>query len=370
MPSLRIAAAVARAPHQPLSIETLELAEPRADEILVRLVATGVCHTDIAMRDQAFPVPQPIVLGHEGAGIVERVGTHVTKVVPGDHVIMSYNSCGACRSCLANATSYCYDFFGRNFAGARADQSTPLSRDGMPIHGNFFGQSSFASHAICHPCNTLKVPTDLPLDRLGPLACGVQTGAGAVLNGLRVKPGSSFAAFGVGSVGLSAILAARVAGAGTVIAVDKLDARLELAREFGATHTSTRRRPPCPPPTSWISPAVARTSRSTPRACPTVIRQAVECLAARGTCAILGASAVGTELTLDAIHLMTGGRSIRGTVEGDSRPDVFIPMLIDLYRQGRFPFDRMLKFYPFEQINQAVADSEHRPGDQAGPEVR
>ena len=139
---------MARAPHGPFSIETLELADPRPDEILVRLVATGVCHTDIAMRDQAFPVPQPIVLGHEGAGIVERVGANVTKVAPGDHVIMSYNSCGVCRSCLANATSYCYDFFGRNFAGARADQSSPLSLNGTPIHGNFFGQSSFASHAI------------------------------------------------------------------------------------------------------------------------------------------------------------------------------------------------------------------------------
>src|SRR6186713_3275536 len=162
---MKIRAAVVRAKHAPMSLESLELAEPRDDEIVVRLVATGICHTDIAMRDQTFPVPQPIVLGHEGAGIVERVGTHVTKVVPGDHVIMSYNSCGACRSCLANATSYCYDFFGRNFAGARADQSTPLSREGMPIHGNFFGQSSFASHAICHPCNTLKVATDLPLER-------------------------------------------------------------------------------------------------------------------------------------------------------------------------------------------------------------
>lgn len=356
---MKIFAAVARAPHGPFSIETLELADPRPDEILVRLVATGVCHTDIAMRDQAFPVPQPIVLGHEGAGIVERVGANVTKVAPGDHVIMSYNSCGVCRSCLANATSYCYDFFGRNFAGARADQSSPLSLNGTPIHGNFFGQSSFASHAICHPRNTIKVPTDLPLDRLGPLACGVQTGAGAVLNGLRVKPGSTFAAFGVGSVGLSAILAARVAGAGTVIAVDKLETRLELAREFGATHTINVAETASPEREIMdLTGGGADFSLDT-TGMPTVIRQAVECLGARGTCAILGASALGTELTLDAIHLMTGGRSIRGTVEGDSTPDVLIPMLLDLYRQGRFPFDRMLKFYPFEQINQAVADSEH-----------
>ena len=202
------------------------------------------------------------------------------------------------------------------------------------------------------------MPTDLPLDRLGPLACGVQTGAGAVLNGLRVKPGSTFAAFGVGSVGLSAILAARVAGAGTVIAVDRLETRLELAREFGATHTINVAETASPErEITDLTGGGADFSLDT-TGMPTVIRQAVECLAARGTCAILGASALGTELTLDAIHLMTGGRSIRGTVEGDSTPDVLIPMLLDLYRQGRFPFDRMLKFYPFEQINQAVADSE------------
>ena len=177
---MQIEAAVTRAVHAPMSIERLELDEPRADEILVRVVATGICHTDIAMRDQTFPVPQPIVLGHEGAGIVERIGSAVRAVAPGDRVVMSYNSCGTCPSCSDHAATYCYDFFGRNFAGVRADGSVSLAGDGA-VHGNFFGQSSFATFALCHERNVVKVPADVPLELLGPLACGFQTGAGAVL---------------------------------------------------------------------------------------------------------------------------------------------------------------------------------------------
>src|SRR4029079_11087129 len=217
-------------------LESLELAEPRDDEIVVRLVATGICHTDIAMRDQTFPVPQPIVLGHEGAGVVERVGHAVTKVVAGDHVVMTYNSCGKCASCEHHAPTYCHEFFGYNFGGSRPDGSSPLSQSGMTIHGNFFGQSSFASHAICHERNIVKVPREAPLDLIGPLACGIQTGAGSVINGLKVGVGDSIAIFGAGSVGLSAVMGARLVGAGTIISVDLLNSRLEMARELGATH--------------------------------------------------------------------------------------------------------------------------------------
>jgi aryl-alcohol dehydrogenase len=354
---MQIRAAVARSPHAPLSLETLELAPPRDGEILVHVVATGVCHTDIVMRDQMYPVPQPIVLGHEGAGIVAQIGAHVRKVTPGDHVLMSYNSCGECGNCLAGATSYCLDFFARNFAGARTDQSTPLSVAGAAIHGNFFGQSSFATFAICTERNVVKVPRDAPLEKLGPLACGVQTGAGAAINGLHVSLGSSFAVFGCGTVGLSAVLGARLVGAGTIIAIDLVESRLALAREFGATHTIH----------AGAADAVKTILEVTGTGCnfaldttglPKVIRQAVDSLAPRGACAILGASPAGAEVSLDLIHLMSGGRSIRGTVEGDSSPDVFIPKLISLYLEGRFPFDRMLKFYALDQINEAIADSE------------
>jgi aryl-alcohol dehydrogenase len=200
-----------------VSIETLDLETPRDTEILVRVIATGVCHTDMVARDGHLPTPQPVVLGHEGAGVVEKVGKSVTKVSVGDHVVMTFNSCGHCHSCNDNAATYCHEFFPRNFFATRADGSSALSKDGERIHGNFFGQSSFATHAVCHERNIVKVPKHAPLELLGPLACGVQTGAGAVINALKVGAGKSFAVFGAGSVGLSAVMAAKVVGATTVM---------------------------------------------------------------------------------------------------------------------------------------------------------
>jgi aryl-alcohol dehydrogenase len=352
-----IRAAVARAKSAPLSLETLQLDDPRADEILVRVVACGVCHTDIAMRDQVFPVPQPVVLGHEGAGVVEKVGSSVTKVAPGDHVVMSFDTCGACPSCLEHEISYCHQFYGRNFGGVRADGTTALSRNGEVVHGNFFGQSSFATHALCGQRNVVKVPRDLPLEMLGPLACGVQTGAGAVINALRVGPGKSIAVFGTGSVGLSAVLAARVVGAGKIIALDVNESRLALARELGATHVINPRKDDAVAAIKSITGEGARFAVET-TALPAVIRQAVDSLSPRGTCGMIGASHPGEELKIDIIDALTSGKRIRGIVEGDATPDVFIPELIELHRQGRFPFDRMVKFYPFEQINEAIHDSE------------
>jgi aryl-alcohol dehydrogenase len=354
---MQILAAVTRAPHAPMMLETLQLEEPRDDEILVRVAATGICHTDIAMRDQAFPVPQPIVLGHEGAGVVERVGRAVTKVARGDHVVMTFNSCGQCASCAEHEPTYCHDFFGRNFAGARPDGSSAISGPAGSIHANFFGQSSFATFALCHERNTVKVPTDAPLDRIGPLACGIQTGAGAVINALKVGVGASIAMFGAGSVGLSAVMAARVVGATTIIAVDLSDAQLALAKELGATHVvNAGSENPVEAVMRITGAGVAFSFESTGVA--KVVRQAVEALAPRGICGIVGASPIGTEVTLDVMHLMTAGRTLRGIVEGDANPDVFIPALIELNAQGRFPFDRLIRHYDFADINQAIADSE------------
>ena len=354
---MKINAAVTRAKGAPMSLEQLDLEEPRDDEILVRVVATGVCHTDLAVRDQLLPTPHPVVLGHEGAGVVVRVGRAVSKVQAGDHVVMTFNSCGTCPSCAEQAASYCHEFFPRNFFGTRADGSSALSRGNEKIHGNFFGQSSFATHALCHERNVVKVPRDVSLDILGPLACGVQTGAGAVLNALKVKAGKSFAVFGAGSVGLSALMAAKVAGASLLIAIDTNDARLALARELGATHIIN-------PKQQAAGEEIMRiTEYGVDYALDTtgfagVIRDAVGSLAPRGSCGILGASAPGSEIVLDEVHFMSGGRRLMGIVEGESMPDTFIPELIELHRKGLFPFDKLIRFYPFEQINQAIYDTE------------
>jgi aryl-alcohol dehydrogenase len=354
---MQITAAVARQQNAPLTIETLELEDPLDSEILVKLVATGVCHTDMVVIAGMMPTPFPVVLGHEGAGVVEKVGAAVRKVKPGDRVVMTFNSCGQCPSCQAHHISYCHEFFPRNFMASRADGTSALSANGEKVHANFFGQSSFASHAICHEANVVKVPDDVELELMGPLACGVQTGAGAVMNALKVQAGSSFAVFGAGSVGLSAIMAAKVLGATTIIAVDMKPERLEMARELGATHV--------------INPAEVNSTEEIMRitgyglqfaldttGISKVIKGAVLALAPMGTCGVLGASAPGTEINLDEVHFMSGGRRLMGIVEGESNPDTFIPLLIDLYSKGLFPFDRLVTFYPLDKINEAIHDSE------------
>jgi aryl-alcohol dehydrogenase len=338
-------------------LESLELEEPRAHEILVRVVATGVCHTDIVVRDGMMPTPMPVVLGHEGAGIVERVGAGVSKVAPGDHVVMTYNSCGACPSCEDHAPSYCHEFFARNFFATREDGTTALTKEGEVIQSNFFGQSSFATHALCHERNIVKVTDTVALELLGPLACGVQTGAGAVINALQVKSGKSIAVFGTGSVGLSAVMAAHAVGATTIIAIDMNDDRLAFAASVGATHGVNPRK------VDVTAAIMEITGYGVDYALDTtgltqVIKGAVLSLAPRGACGVLGASALGSEIVLDEVHFMSGGRRLIGIVEGESSPDTFIPELIRLYQEGRFPFDKMIRFYPFEEINAAIADSE------------
>lgn len=354
---MHIQAAVARAPHTLLHHETLQMALPRAMEIRVRLVATGVCHTDIAMRDQLLPTPAPAVLGHEGAGVVEAVGSAVTRVASGDHVVMSFNSCGQCPSCFDGQPSYCHDFSACNFHGARLDGSSALSCDGEFIHANVFGQSSFASHAICHERNAVAVDSAVDLARLGPLGCGVQTGAGAIFNSLGVAPDESIAIWGVGGVGASAVMAAHAVGAASIVAVDKNDARLALAREFGATLTLNPDRDDvadalCHAFAAGLNYSIDTTSD------PVAIETAIGALAPRGTCGVMGAVEPGSTVALDLFPMMTEGRCVRGIVEGDSVAERFIPALISLYRQGRFPFDRLIRFYPFSEINQAIADME------------
>ena len=360
-----IKAATIRRKGGPFKVETLMLDEPRPDEVLIRIVATGMCHTDMVARDQLYDVPMPVVLGHEGAGVVEKIGTSVKKVAPGDHVVLTYMWCGHCKPCLRGDLTYCQNFYPLNFGGTREDGTTSTyeahahgtHERGAPVHDHFFGQSSFGTFSLAHERNVIKVPSNAPLELLGPLGCGIQTGAGAVMNSLKLNPGSSFAAFGGGAVGLSAIMAARVAGATTIIAVDVVPSRLALAMELGATHAvNSRETDPVEVVREITGGGADFTLESSGR--PAVLRQAIDALATRGTCGIVGAPALGTEASFDVNGVMTTGKRIIGIIEGDSIPDLFIPALVELYMQGRFPFDKLVKFYTLDQINQAAEDSE------------
>lgn len=340
----------------PWALHDIEVDEPRPNEVLVRIVATGLCHTDVSVRDQHLPVQLPAVLGHEGGGIVERVGAEVRDLGVGDHVVLCVASCGRCRNCSQGKPTYCELGGPLNFSGRRPDGSATLHRNGASVGGSFFGQSSFATYALATENNAVRVAKDLPLELLGPLGCGIQTGAGTVIHSLAVSAGSSIAVFGAGAVGLAAIMAARVVGAATIIAIDIHDNRLQLAAELGATHViDARTTPDVADAIRAISGGGAHFSIDT-TAAPTVARQAVECLAPLGHCALVGVYKPDAELTFSANSLFFGQR-VGGAIEGDSVPKVFIPQLIELWRQGRFPFDKLVKYYGFDEINKAAADS-------------
>jgi aryl-alcohol dehydrogenase len=353
---MKIKAAVVRKKGGPFKIEDVELDEPRDDEVLVRIAGAGLCHTDLAGRDQHFPTPLPIVLGHEGSGIVEKVGSRVQSVSPGDHVVLSYLSCGACPLCRRGRVTLCLKTWDYNFAGIRPDGSTTIRKAGKAIHGSFFSQSSFATYALANQESTVKVPKDVPIELLGPLGCGIQTGAASVINSLHPKAGSSLAVFGTGGVGMSGIMAAALCGCATIIAVDIKEERLKMAREMGATHTVS------PTVDDVVEKIREITGIGVEHILDTtgntkVVRQAFESLAPAGRCGTVATSSDGSDLSLDTGTLLQG-REVFGIIQGDAVPHVFIPQLIELYKQGRFPFDRMVKFYDLEKINEAARDSE------------
>ncbi|MGI3224184.1 NAD(P)-dependent alcohol dehydrogenase [Streptomyces sp. GTA36] len=354
---MRITAAVTESKNAPFTLTPLELDDPRPGEVIVRMAGSGLCHTDLLVRDQRYPVPLPAVLGHEGSGVVEAVGDGVSYVVPGDHVVLTFNSCGGCRMCLRGRPSCCDRFAAYNFGGSRRTGGAPLHRDVGDVHGLFFGQSAFATHALATERNVVKVDRAAPLPLLSPLGCGIQTGAGGVLNSLRPSTGSSIAVFGAGPVGISAVMAAAIACCAAIIIVDLNEQRLELAKELGATHvinaaegeTVTRLRD--------LTGGLGVDYSLETTAVPTVLRQAVDALNHGGTCGLIGAPGDGIDASIDMSRMLFG-RTIRGISEGDSLPRLFIPKLLELYQRGRFPFDRLIRTYDFADINQAAADCE------------
>lgn len=373
---MRIRAAVAEKQAQPLVVKELELDEPRDDEILVKLVATGICQTDTHVWHQRIPAPLPLVLGHEGAGIVERVGRDITDLRPGDHVVLSFHACGECAQCLAGHPAYCDNAFAANFSGARLDGTRGVrspravsngsngSNGSNEINGHFFGQSSFATHALTTRRNTVKVDKDVPLELLAPLGCGLQTGAGAVLNSFAIPAGATIAVLGVGAVGFGAVMAARLAGASTIIAVDVNAQRLALAEELGASHTLDPRDTDVAEAIREITCAgVDHVLDTTGR--PEMLAPAVESLKPMGRLGLVAGAGPGAAVPAAALAL---GKSVRGIVQGDSVPQLFIPKLVELFRSGRFPIDRLVRFYAFDDINTAFADA--AGGDVVKPVLR
>jgi aryl-alcohol dehydrogenase len=341
-----IQAAVLRKRGGPLNIESVEMEGPRNDEVLVRLVASGICRTDIDFCDGWNEADGAVVLGHEGSGVVERIGKRVKRAKPGDHVVLSYQSCGHCRQCRGGRPAHCTRFYELNFGFQRVDGGNGLQRSG--VRGHFFGQSSFATHSLATERNLVKVSKDLPLDLLAPLGCGLQTGAGAVMNSLKVSRRRSIAVFGTGAVGLAAVMASHLVRADPIVGVDIKPKRLKLALKLGATHVVDNR----------YQDVTARIIDITGRGVDYVVettghpkmhRLAIDVLNPHGVVALLTGER-GTDS-------LPEGRRTLGIIQGDAVPQVFLPKLIKLYRAGQFSFDRLIKFYKFGDINRAIADA-------------
>jgi aryl-alcohol dehydrogenase len=338
------------------TVEEVELDEPRPDEILVRIEGCGICHTDVSTR-QLWPALTggrwPVVFGHEGAGVVEAVGAAVERIRPGDNVVLSYRSCRACPECAAGHPYYCLHFATLNASGTRPDGSATMRGDGRPVYGSFFGQSSFATYALAYEDNAVVVERKTDLRVAAPFGCGVQTGAGTVMNVLELDADSSLVVFGAGGVGLSAVMAARALGVAAIVAVDPVASRRQVAKEAGATLVVD-------PEIEDVVEAVrdhtggGATSSIETSSIVEVLFQALDCLGARGTCVALG---VGMPEFTFAKERLERGKSLRTSIEGDADPHEFIPKLLGLHARGQLPVERLIRTYPFAEFEQALHDA-------------
>ena len=350
--SLRTTVAVVNEQGGDFVLDEVELDGPRADEVLVRIVATGLCHTDIHLKGFLPPEMFPNVFGHEGAGVVEAVGDDVSGIAAGDHVVLSFRSCRSCASCTAGLVGYCEQSLVLNYMGMRLDGSTTCSRDGAAVFGSFFGQSSLSSHAIAYADNCVVVDPAVDLTRVAPYGCGFQTGAGTVLNVLQPGADDSLVVHGVGAVGLAALAAARYLGTGTLIAVDPMPTRRAEAERYGATVLDPAEGSVVDRVRELTGGGASYAIDTT--AIPEVVKQAQQSLRTRGTLVALGLGAA--EYTLDAIDLLQSGKVVRSSVEGDSDPREMIPRLIAMNAAGDFDVDHLVATYPFAEIGTAVAD--------------
>ncbi|OMC40297.1 aryl-alcohol dehydrogenase [Mycobacterium sp. GA-1841] len=326
----------------------VQIREPVGDEVLVRIDAVGICHTDVSMAARFRKVP--MVFGHEGAGTVVQVGPEATHRV-GDQVVLTFASCGSCPDCLDQAPAYCTHSTDLNMRGSRRDESSALRLAGQPISGGFFGQSSFATYAMAGSRNAVALPEPIDPALAAPLGCSVQTGVGAVLNVLAPRPDDALVVFGAGAVGLSAVMGARIAGCQTIIAVDPIAQRRTLATELGATSTIDPTAADAAAAVLELTGGVAAAVDTTAR--PDVIASAIGVLRSRGALALVGLGAMTAELPV--VLIMAKGLTVRGVVEGDSEPQSFIPHLVDLHRRGELPLEALVTRYAFGDFDAAWA---------------
>ncbi|WP_411144799.1 NAD(P)-dependent alcohol dehydrogenase [Streptomyces sp. x-80] len=349
---MRFGAAVLRSYESRFAIEEVTLnAGPADGEVLVEIAGCGMCRTDLAVRRSAGRSPLPAVLGHEGAGVVVETGGPDTGLRAGDHVVLSFDSCGHCRNCMGAAPAHCDSFAALNLFGGRKENAARFTdAAGGELAPRWFGQSSFAQYAMVLARNAVRVDAALPVELLGPLGCGFLTGAGAVFHSFGVGPGDTLAVFGAGAVGLAAVMAATAAGAVTV-AVDRHPERLALAERFHAIplHAAS---PGLPERIRRLTDGGAQYALDTTGSAQ-LINDALRALRPAGHLGLV--ARLHTALPIE-VGALDRGRRISHICEGDAVPGLLIPRLTGLWQAGRFPFDQLIRTYPLAGINEAERD--------------
>jgi NDMA-dependent alcohol dehydrogenase len=353
---MKIQAAVFYEPHTPFKIETLDLAPPRAGEVLVKIAAVGVCHSDWHLMTGATKHPVPVVPGHEGAGMVEAVGPGVTRVKPGDHVALNWApNCGVCFYCLNDRPSLCAAYVGPIWAGTMMDGTTRLSKDGQPVY-HFSALAAFAEYTVVPQECCVPLRKEVPFTVAALIGCAVTTGVGAVLNTAKVRPGSSVAVFGAGGVGLSIIMGAQLAGAGRIIAVDRAEGKLEMARSFGATEALI-----AGPDTNDAIRALTEGRGADyvfeAIGLPAVQEQCLDAARPGGVIVLAGISAMGSATNLPGAIITRQEKTVTGSYYGTANTARDFPLYADLYLRGKLDLERLVsKTYSLDQINEAYAD--------------
>jgi NDMA-dependent alcohol dehydrogenase len=339
---------------QPLRVEEVELDGPRQGEVLVRVAAAGVCHSDYHFMNGDLPITLPCVIGHEGAGIVEEVGAGVSAVAPGDHVVMLFRaSCGRCAFCQRGTPALCAMAGQLRNTGRMLDGTSRFHRAGADLH-HFLGVSCFAERTVVPEQGVVKIKPEVPLEVAALMGCAVMTGVGAVMNTARVEPGASVLVIGAGGVGLNVVMGAVLVGANQVIVADLLESKLELARSFGATHVINAREEDVVAAVRDLTGGDGADYAFEVIGNPKTMATAYQSVRRGGTAVAVGIPPFGSEMTINAGELVYQEKTLKGSYYGTSRPHADMPRLLDLFLAGRLPIDRLVsRSYPIEKVNEA-----------------
>ncbi len=350
---MKMKAALLYAANEPLRIEEVTLDDPQDHEVMVRLVATGICHSDLLLMKGEVPTQFPVVAGHEGAGVVEKVGRGVVSVRPGDHVVLpAISNCGRCRPCIQGQPTLCLETLPAHLAGGMLGGGKRLHNDRGDVNV-LYSQGSFAEYVVVHESSAIKVRPDAPPDVVCSLSCRITTGVGAVARRAGVRTGESVVIFGAGAVGLGAVMGARLCGAGQIIVVDMVRERLETARQLGAGHTvdASRENPQqrvfeiTGGGADYALECIGKTS---------VMMQAFSCLHSTGTLILVGAAPAADMVSFYPFEFLFG-KTVKGAFLGNVWPSIEIPRLVELFMDGLLPVDRLVATsYRLDQINDAV----------------